>query len=367
MMFICVFSISLVIVRLFIAIGNYLSFSYLPKARPLSAQPFVSILIPARNEEKNIGNLLDQLSSLEYNNYEIIVYNDYSTDKTENVVKLRKAHNRNIKLINGCSLPQGWLGKNYACHQLSQESKGDLLLFLDADVSVKRNLVSRSVDHLQKHELDLLSIFPKQIMESIGEKVSVPLLNWTLLSLLPLFLLQKLKNQVFSAANGQFMMFNAETYKEIWPHKKYKFHRVEDMAIMRLFKQKNLASDIRLGDDDISCRMYDGLHNAIDGFTKGIFQFFGNSKSVTIFYAFVTSLAPFILYYKIGMWWAIAYVVGTVLIRLFVSLASQQSVFYNLALALPQHLVFLTIIIKGLITNKKKKLIWKGRNILQDL
>ena len=367
MMFICVFSISLVLFRLCIALGNYLSFAYLPKAESISNAPFVSILIPARNEEENIGTLLDQLSRLEYGDHEIIVYNDHSTDRTESVVERFAVHDHTIKLINGPKLPQGWLGKNHACHQLSRAAKGTILLFLDADVRVKKNLITRSIAHFRQYDLQLLSIFPKQVMKSLGEKVSVPLINWILLSLLPLFLLKRLKNEVFSAANGQFMMFDTLTYRSILPHQKYRAHGVEDMAITRLFKREGFASDIRLGDDDITCRMYDGLDTAVNGFTKSIFQFFGNSKLVTLYFAFITTAAPVILYFKLGLWWVIPYMAGTVMIRVFVSLASQQSVIHNLLLALPQQLVFLIIIVKGFITNKQKKLLWKGRNILQDV
>lgn len=367
MMFLCVFLISLVIVRLLIASINYFSFAYLPKVAPLKSSPFVSILIPARNEEENIGTLLAQLEALEYDAFEIIVYNDHSTDKTESIVKDMAIRNPVIKMVNGFTPPQGWLGKNYACHQLAQAATGQIYLFLDADVRVEKDLVKRSVSHFQKYQLDLLSIFPKQIVKSIGEKISVPLLNWILLSMLPLFLIQKLKGGVFSAANGQFMMFRAATYQLLQPHEKCKSDRVEDIAIIRLFKQKNLASDIRLGDKDLSCRMYVGLDDAIDGFTKSIFQFFGNSKVATVFFGFVTTIAPFLLYYKLGVWWMTFYVLGMVLVRILVSLASQQSVLQNLVLAIPQHLIFLIIITKGLITNKQKKLLWKGRNILQDL
>lgn len=365
MIYFCYFLISFLIIRMLVAFVNYLSFAYLPKVTPLFTTPYVSILIPARNEEENIGTLLEQLSALEYSTHEIIVYNDHSTDKTESIVKNWEAINPNIKLINGGVLPKGWLGKNHACNQLSQAAKGEILLFLDADVSVKKDLIKRSISHFQKYELHLLSIFPKQIVASFGEKVSVPLMNWILLSLLPLSLIRKSKNEAFSAANGQFMMFNAVTYKAIWPHEKCKLHRVEDIAIMRLFKQKRLTCDTRLGDNDISCRMYVGLDAAIEGFTKNIFQFFGNSILVTILFGFITTVAPFILFFYMGVWWATAYIFGIVAIRIFVSLASQQSVIQNVLLAIPQHLVFLGIIIKGLINNQRKKLLWKGRNILQ--
>ena len=366
MIYLCYFLISLLIIRLLVAIVNYLTFAYLPKVTPLAKEPYVSILIPARNEEENIGTLLEQLSTLEYSKFEIIVYNDHSADKTENIVKHWAALKPTIKIINGQKPPQGWLGKNYACHQLSQAATGHVLLFLDADVSVKKDFIKRSISHLQKYELHLLSIFPKQIVKSIGEKVSVPLMNWILLSLLPLALIRKSKNEAFSAANGQFMMFKAATYKAIWPHEKCKSNRAEDIAILRLFKHKNLASDIRLGDNDISCRMYLGLDAAIEGFTKNIFQLFGNSISATISFGIITTIAPFILYFNMGLWWLTAYIAGIVSIRFFVSLASQQSVVQNILLAFPQHIVFLVLIIKGLINNKQKKLIWKGRNILQE-
>ena len=366
MIYFCYFLMGLLIIRLLVALVNYLSFAYLPKVAPLANEPNISILIPARDEEENIGTLLDQLATLEYSALEIIVYNDNSTDRTGSIVKQWETKNPNIKLINGGKLPQGWLGKNHACHQLSQAATGDVLLFLDADVNVRKDLIKRSISHFQKYELQLLSIFPKQIVQSFGEKISVPLMNWILLSLLPLSLIRNSKNEAFSAANGQFMMFKAVTYKDIWPHEKCKAHRVEDIAIIKLFKQKGLACDTLLGDADISCRMYDGLETAVEGFTKNIFQFFGNSILVTVSFGIITTIAPFVLYFNMGIWWFTAYMVGIVSIRFFVSLASQQSVVQNIVLALPQHLVFLVIIIKGLINNQQKRLIWKGRNILQD-
>ena len=150
MIYLCYFLISLLIIRLLVAIVNYLTFAYLPKVTPWAKEPYVSILIPARNEEENIGTLLEQLSTLEYSKFEIIVYNDHSADKTENIVKHWAALKPTIKIINGQKPPQGWLGKNYACHQLSQAATGHVLLFLDADVSVKKDFIKRSISHLQK-------------------------------------------------------------------------------------------------------------------------------------------------------------------------------------------------------------------------
>ncbi len=365
MIYFCYFLLVLLISRLVVAIVNFLSFAYLPKVTSLATVPSVSLLIPARNEEENIGTLLEQLSLLEYSALEIIVYNDLSDDKTESIIEHWATLVPAIKIINGQQPPDGWLGKNHACHKLAQAATGDILLFLDADVNVKKDFLKRSISHFQKYDLHLLSIFPMQIVKSIGEKVSVPLMNWILLSLLPLPLIRNSKNYAFSAANGQFMMFKAATYKTLWPHEKCKSDTVEDIAIIRLFKLNALTSDTRLGDTDISCRMYKGLNAAVEGFTKSIFQFFGNSKLATISFGVITTIAPFILYYNLDVWGFTVYIIGVLSIRFFVSLASQQSVVQNVLLAIPQHLVFLGIIIKGLINSKRKKLIWKGRNILQ--
>lgn len=365
MIYFCYFLIGLLVIRLLVSLVNYLSFAYLPMVTSFKQEPSVSILIPARNEEETIGTLLEQLTTLEYSAFEIIVYNDNSTDNTESIIEHWAGRIPHIKIINEQQLPQGWLGKNHACHQLAQAATGDILLFLDADVSVKKDIVKRSVSHFRKHELHLLSIFPKQIVKSFGEKISVPIMNWILLSLLPLSYVRKSKNDAFSAANGQFMMFKTVTYKAIWPHEKCKSDSVEDIAIIRLFKRNNLTSDTRLGDNDISCRMYNGLDDAIEGFTKNIFQFFGNSILATISFGILTTIAPFVLYSHMGVGWLTTYVAGMISVRIFVSLASQQSVVQNVLLAIPQHIVFLVIIIKGFINSKRKKILWKGRNILQ--
>lgn len=240
------------------------------------------------------------------------------------------------------------------------------MVFLDADVSVYNGLIERSLNHLQKHDLHLLSIFPKQIFKSPGEKISVPLMNWILLSFLPLILVRISRNPAFSAANGQFIMFRSDTYKRLLPHKLYRAHKVEDIAIIRHFKKQGLKSDTLLGNKYIECRMYTGAIEAIEGFTKNIFQFFGNSIFLTILVGIITTIAPFVVFLNFGVLAACLYVFGAVLIRIFVSLASKQSVFENLIFMIAQHLVFLLIISKGIINYKKKKLIWKGRNILQD-
>ena len=113
-------------------------------------------------------------------------------------------------------------------------------------------------------------------------------------------------------------MNKANTYKAIWPHEKCKKSKVEDIAIIKLFKREGLACDTRLGDDDITCRMYVGLEDAIDGFIKNIFQFFGNSIVVAVSFGILTTMGPFVIYFNLGLWWLIMYLAGILFIRFFV-------------------------------------------------
>ncbi|MFT4679504.1 MAG: glycosyltransferase involved in cell wall biosynthesis [Flavobacteriales bacterium] len=366
MIYFCYFLIFFLVLRLLVALINMLSFHYLPKKVPSTIDVSISVLIPARNEEHNIGDLLKQLDDYSSALLEIIVYDDSSTDSTAAIVNGFVQDNSKFKLLRGVALPEGWLGKNHACHQLSQKAQGDVLLFLDADVKIRDGAIPKAILHLQTHELHLLSIFPKQIFSSFGEKVTVPIMNWILLSLLPIVLVRTSKNPAFSAANGQFMMFRANTYKEHVPHQLFRNHMVEDIAIIQYFKTQLLKSDTLLGNKDVECRMYSGAKEAIEGFTKNIFQFFGDSILMTLLVAVTTTIAPLIIYLNFGVYFGTLYVFGIVLIRIFVSVASRQSPWQNVLLLLPQHALFLIIIGKRLVNNGKKELIWKGRNVFGD-
>jgi len=349
-------------IRFCVACANFLSFRYLPQKVNLQQYPRVSVLIPARNEEQNIGRLLAGLKQFRYPDLEILVYDDNSEDNTPETVERFIPGIQGLKLIHGSPLPQGWLGKNHACYRLAQEAAGDYLLFLDADAIVTDGLVERAISYMQKHRLSLLSIFPRQQFLTFAEKISVPLMNWILLSLLPLILVRISKNPAFTAANGQFMFFEAKAYQRLQPHQTFRDNMVEDIAISHYYKKTGLRTDTLLGNRHIRCRMYSNLKDTVNGFTKNIFRFFGGSTGATLLFAAVTTLWP--LLFIAGINYGLAYLVLAAGIRIFVSLASKQNVLENILLAVPQHLIFLGIIMKAFINRNKKQLVWKGRNIL---
>lgn len=351
------------VVRLLVALTNCITRTSLPRVFAAPDKALVSILIPARNEQQNIGNLLSDIKKLSYRNCEVIVYDDSSTDRTSEIVNEYRLQDFRIELISGTPLPQGWLGKSYACYQLSLIARGEYYLYLDADVRVSGDLIERSIDYTRKYRLGLLSIFPRQIMDSVGERISVPIMNRILLALLPLVLIRVSPWRSFSAANGQFMFFDARVYKETQPHSKCKAFKAEDIAICRYYKKESINVSTLLGDCDIQCRMYRSLAEAVDGFSKNIFSFFGNSMTATLLYALYTTFAPLLLLCIFGLWALEAYLTAIVVMQLFISLASRQNPLLNIILLPLQQYVFLWIIFSAISKNRTRSLEWKGRNI----
>src|SRR5690606_3318078 len=143
-----------------------------------------------RNEEDNILKLLNSIHQQDYQNIEVIILDDSSEDSTFLTVADFCQNHPKFKIIKGKKLPKGWLGKNFACHQLSEEANGDWLLFLDADEEVKNGLINNALYRMYIGKLSLLSLFTNQITLTIGEKTVVPLMHFLLLNLLPLRLVK---------------------------------------------------------------------------------------------------------------------------------------------------------------------------------
>ena len=199
----------------------------------IDKNPLISILIPARNEEKNIKRCLNSLIKQDYANPEILVLDDNLTDSTYEIASEFSLKDKRIKLYRGKKLPKGWMGKSYACHQLSKYAKGEYLIFLDADTLHFPSSVSSSVACLVNNGLDAVSVFARQIMVSIHERMMVPMGNYFILSFLPFFTISKVRNEKFCVAIGQFMLFKKEVYRKIGGHKSIRNDILEDIKISR--------------------------------------------------------------------------------------------------------------------------------------
>ena len=372
MLFILIIILFFALMRLAVVAANLATKQWLG-FNHIAGQHRVSVLIPARNEETNIGRLLHEVQQAELTPEleiaEVLVYDDLSTDSTAEVVQREAEQWSSIRLIRGESLPEGWLGKNHACHRLAAEATGNWLLFLDADVQVAPRFLADAIGFAEQHELHLLSLFPVQIMRSLGEWMVVPLMNWILVSLLPLILIRLNGRSSLSAANGQFMLFRADSYrKNLW-HSQVKSHPVEDILICRVMKKHNLKVATLLSGGQVSCRMYSCFGAAMRGFSKNVGQFFSNSLIWMTTFLLLTTLLPVVMLFFLPAMTPVAlalfliYFCLALLIRVGVSRLSRQNMIINLILWPLQQIVLLILSVRWLRFRSGGKIEWKGRKV----
>jgi len=240
----------------------------------------VSVLIPARNEEKNIERCLNSLRNQLYKNYEILVLNDNSTDRTGKILERIAAEDERVRVFTGNPLPGDWYGKPYALHQLSANAKGEILLFTDADTIHHPASISWAVTNMQKLRADMISGYIGQVFLKFGEIITVPLMFFLTGFVIPLFLNRLVRSNLFSAAIGQYIVIKHEVFNAIGGCQEFKKKTSEDIYMSRLVKSKGYSTRFLNITEHVSCRMYDGYHNAIEGIGKNIFDFLGKNTLV---------------------------------------------------------------------------------------
>jgi glycosyltransferase involved in cell wall biosynthesis len=350
------------ILRFTVTLFNFISNPKLTRSSK-KYHDLVSILIPARNEADNILPLLESIKIQNYQNIEVIVLDDQSEDDTYQICEEFSKTDVRFRVIKGTTLEKGWLGKNFACHQLANLAKGKYLLFLDADEEVKDGLINNSICRMQIGKLSLLSLFTNQVTETLGEKTVVPLMHYLLLNLLPLRLVKLTKSPAFSAASGQFMLFDAHDYLKFQWHEAVKNKVVEDIEIMKRVKQNKLNGEALLANGFIYCRMYKGYEESLNGFSKNLLAGFGGSIIGLLCYLFLVIIGPILI--LIFLNFQLFYFALTLIVfsRIMISYLSAQNVFMNVFCHVFQMLNLLIIAMLSIKKSLNKTLIWKGRTI----
>lgn len=334
--------------------------------------PFVSVLVPARNEERNILNLLNSISNQNYPNYELIILDDNSTDNTAKIVSEFIANNShiNIQLIIGRELPSGWIGKNWACFQLSESANGDILIYTDADNTHSKDAIITSVNVINRNNVDFLSAFPEQILVTFWEKVITPFIDLVLYSLLPLILVKNSKFTSLSAANGQWIVIAKDAYKITGGHNTLKNKIVEDVEFCKLIKSKNLKAMVLNGQEIIFTRMYHNLTEIISGFNKNFYGLTNNNIFIFLFLmTFFTLLGilPFVYLFCFALNYAIILTLLLLLWQILLSLMIKQNKITEILfqfITLPIKLIFVFIIgIKSMYSNYSGNITWKDRKV----
>ena len=350
------------ILRFTVTLFNFISN---PKLHRVARQyqDLVSILIPARDEEHNILNLLRSIDEQDYENYEVIILDDDSSDNTYKVCADFAANHPKLKVIKGEELPVGWLGKNYACHQLAKQANGDFFLFLDADEMVHSGLINSAMHRMYLRRLSLLSLFANQDMRSLSELTIVPLMHYILLTLLPIQLVYLIKHQAVAAASGQFMLFDAATYRENQWHLQAKDEVVEDVSIMKLVKASNYNGEVLLANEMVSCRMYKNYKDGVNGFSKNFLAAFNYSVPGLLIYIVLVIGGPMMVMTTLNFP-MIFFMAGLIMLtRIMVSLSAKQDALYNVLLHPVQMFNLTLIAFLAIQKHLTKTNVWKGRKI----
>ncbi|MGC3991535.1 MAG: glycosyltransferase [Chthoniobacteraceae bacterium] len=280
---------------------NLFCFSTLKNGAQPKRTPKISVLVPARNEEHRIGPCAGSLAVQDYPDYEVLILNDNSTDDTEGV--LRRAgfgEDGRLRMLRGTPLPPGWMGKSWACHQLSQAATGDYLLFTDADTWHGPETLKAAMLEAERTRADLLSAWPRQITGSFSEMLVIPMLYVFGFTTFPHVLLQLAQDRPqwvpwlqretlenLGGANGQFLLFRREAYEAIGGHEAVKGNMVEDLSLGRAVAAR-IPDGMRLVNCDNAlgtCRMYTNFRELWDGFSKNAMPAFKGSK--TSFWIFI--------------------------------------------------------------------------------
>ncbi|MDI6695695.1 MAG: glycosyltransferase [Anaerolineales bacterium] len=268
------FGLVCLVVIAMICILNTITFPRLGRLQRkilLSSYPSVSLLIPARNEEKNIHLTLQALLKQDYaGEYEIIVLDDFSEDNTIHEIKRAAQNDPRIRIITGMPLPSGWIGKNWACHQLAGLARGEILVFTDAGVLWKPTALSNLIGAMNDAGMDGYTVWPTQEAVSWPERLVVPMMMYAVMSYLPELCVRFIPWPIFSAANGQCLAFRKEVYWQIGGHEGIKNAVIEDVRLAWKTKANGFRLGMALGECQISNRMYSNWQEVRDGFAKNI-------------------------------------------------------------------------------------------------
>lgn len=325
--------------------------------------PFVSVLVPARNEAAIIGRTVRALLAQHYPAFEVTVLDDDSEDDTAAIVGAIAGEDDRLRLVDGQPLPAGWLGKNWACQQLAEQARGDYLLFADADVSWSPGALAALVDLAAKESSDLLTVWPTQQTVSRSERLVVPLLSLAIVGYLPIVLVHHNPWPPFAAANGQCLLFDRRAYEQIGGHTAVRDQIVEDVALARRLKAAGLRLRMARGAALISCRMYGGWPQVRDGFAKNILA--GHGQNVpfliasTIFH-WLVFIFPWIWAAAGGGLWPLLLLLAGIGVRAVTARFTGQRA--RDALLMPISVILMTIIAgKSLWWHWRGQVQWKGR------
>ncbi|MEA2327294.1 MAG: chlorobactene glucosyltransferase [Thermoanaerobaculia bacterium] len=330
-------------------------------ARP-AKEPLVSVIIPARDEAHIIERTVRAFLAQTYTNLEVIVVNDRSTDGTGEIV--RAIDDDRLTVIDGVEPPAGWLGKPWALHQGSRSARGELLLFVDADLIYAPPALAAAVAYLQAQGVSMLSLFPFLEMHGFGEYASMPMMPMVFHTFMPTWISNRTRFARLAIGGGTGNLVVRDVYEASGGHEELSDAVVDDIALARLIRRHGGRTEIVRAEDLVSLRMYHGLSEVVDGFTKNTFSALGRN-----YVAGFLVVAGCVIFHILPYALALAgdrISIATIVIISITRLILFRSLRYRLDAALFLHpimaAIWTWIFIRSIwLTGIRRKLLWRGR------
>jgi glycosyltransferase involved in cell wall biosynthesis len=342
--------------------------------------PKVSIILPARNEEKHIAKCLDSLLNQDYPTFEIIAVNDSSTDRTKVIMQQYAARDPRILIVDLVSKPEGWAGKNWACFQGYLKSTGDVLLFTDADTVHLPSTMSLSIKHLIFENLDALTAIPKLLSKDVWTKITLPMLSTFLHSRFSALRVNDRKTKV-GYFFGSFFIITKSTYEKVGTHKAVRHELVEDGALGGKVKEEKFMMKMVRGENYIKAIWARDLNTLWHGLRRLMIPLYnqnGKRASLMAIAIFFLLFEPFLLlpysllffiyplnqdvlslFLIVSNTLASAIIILSSVIQL--RLGSYQNPLYALAAPLAGAIISISFIVAIIDARKKGAVSWRGR------
>jgi len=352
------------------------------------AEPRVTIIVPARNEEEHVGATLTRLLALEYSNYQIIAVNDRSTDRTGAIMeevasRIGPSPDRGIgspgsslarlQVIHIAELPPGWLGKTHAMWTAAQQATGDWLLFTDADVLFKPDTLRRAIAYAESEKAAHLVLFPRMILNTVGERMMIAFFQ-----ALFVFGHRPWKTADPEASDhmgvGAFNMVRKSVYEAIGTYQALRMEVLDDMKLGKVVKNAGFAQRNVFGEDLISLRWAKGAFGIVNNLTKNFFAVLSfqvwRTVASIIGLAFL-NLGPFLGFWFADGWARVPYAIALASIfGIYWGMASKSAVrpHYFFLHPVSTSLFVYTLVRSMLHTFRNHGIVWRGtRYPLEEL
>ena len=322
----------------------------------------ISVVVPLRNEATNVAELIDSLRAQKnLAQVEFLLLDDNSEDETLALLHQHTSGLSNFHILNGSTLPQGWIGKTWALQQLFERSSGQIIVSVDADVRLVPDAINRAVTLLKSTQLDFLSPYPKQLSFSWSEKLIQPLLQWSWMSTVILRIAEKCSISSMVVANGQFFVVRRAALAQVSGYKSVSDKVLDDVELARALVKQGSHGCVANGAEIASTRMYSSWKQIQAGYGKSLHAAFGSilGSALAITFLFLTGIAPLIAGItgsSIG-WYAYAAVTLT---RVMSSIKTGKNPLAALLHPISSALLIYLIIYSWLMRGQVQ---WKGRTL----